>query len=166
MKMNNIIKIISVFALCSSILLFSSCKSEDTSKKTSKKTDKSNASSSVSIYYKDDVSSETYYEDIIPDGSENSTGGNLADDANPQLIIPGNQNSESVSHNSSLTSSSSTSSKEITTSSKPDSSSKPEQTSSGMASSNASSAESTIASSTVSSAESGSSYDKGYTKPY
>ena len=107
----------------------------------------SNPSSTVSIYYKDDASSEIY-DDIISDGSDTSSGGNLANDAKPELSVPTGKPSQTSS-------TAETSSKPSETSSKPSSS----------AQQGAASSETPPASSSSQTAST-SSQDKGYTKPY
>lgn len=121
--------------LCSLIFVLAACGSGGDSGTQSE----SNPSSTVSIYYKDDVSSEIY-DDIISDGSEKSDG-NLASDAKPELSVPTGK----PSHTSSV----------AETSSKPSSSAQQ-----GAASSETPPASSSSQSSSTSS------YDKGYTKPY
>jgi len=80
---------------CSVIASFTACKSEPADNESSLVPTESVNSDTVSIYYKDDASSKTQYEDIITDDFESTTNAsqsdNLVEDAKPQLIIPSNK---------------------------------------------------------------------------
>ena len=106
----------------------SACKAKKTDAESEVSSVGTTSSNTVSIYYKDDASSNEGYNDIITDKSESkdqsSGSDNLAEDADPQLIIPSDKNkteskidgvsSKDVSHKdeeSSVTSTENTSSK-------------------------------------------------------
>lgn len=137
--------IIAFLMLCLSVLALSACGKKGN--KENKPTG-SNASGTVSIYYKDDVSSKVIYDDIISD-KEPSADGNLADDATPELIIPSDKTPGESSSKISGTSSGSVSSTDS-----------PQNASSSIQQGAVSSEESSSQSSSTSS------HDKGYTKPY
>ena len=141
-----VVLIIAVLVLCAVALAVYFCLPKNGSGENS---DQANSSSTVSIYYKDDTSSEVIYDDIISDtGSSND--GDLAGDATPELIVPSDKTS-------------STSSKDSTTSSDA-AVSKPSQSSSNISSN--SSSQNTSNDSSSSQSSSTSSQDKNYTKPY
>lgn len=84
------------------IVSFAGCKTDKTDSVSSGISLDSDVSSTVSIYYKDEDSSSTIYEDIITEGSAPqesvSHSDNLAEDVKPQLIIP--NKTETASGNS------------------------------------------------------------------
>ena len=82
---------------------FAGCKTDKTDNVSSESSFNSNSSSTVSIYYKDEDSSSTIYEDIITEGSAPqesvSHSDNLAEDVKPQLIIPNKTENSSDNSN-------------------------------------------------------------------
>lgn len=140
-----------ILMLCLAVLALSACGKKE------KKPTESNPSSTVSIYYKDDVSSDNIYDDIISDNNS-SAGDNLADDATPELIIPSDKPSGTSSKDSGTSSESSSHQSPSSSSSAVTSSDAPENASSSVQQGDASSKKP--------SSSSTSSYDKGYTKPY
>ena len=142
--------LIVLLMLCLAVLALSACGKKGGA---DNKPTESNSSGTVSIYYKDDVSSETVYDDVISD-KDSSADGDLAGDATPELIIPSDKKPDETSSANSSQQSVQGSSKPApsTDSSQNASSSVPQETTSSEESSSQSS--------------STSSYDKGYTKPY
>ena len=156
----------------------SACKTKNTDTESEVYSVETTSSNTVSIYYKDDASSNEGHSDIITDNYEskdqNSASDNLAEDADPQLIIPSDKNkteseidgvsSEDISHIDEESSVSQTSESKDNTDDN--------DTLSGVmdSSTNSSNAESNgnenDASSKNSSTSSTNSYDKSYTKPY